>query len=83
MGYPHRVKTTVDIADPLFERARRAAHDRGTTLRALVEEGLRRVLDAPEPPPFTLADRAVGRHGDPDPTERLTWSDLRAEIYGS
>ena len=34
------MKTTVDIADSLFEAARRAAARERTTLRALIEEGL-------------------------------------------
>lgn len=38
------MKTTVDIADDLFARARQHADAHGTTLRALVEEGLRQVL---------------------------------------
>ena len=38
------MKTTIDIADPLLEEAKSAAVRRGTTLRALVEEGLRHVL---------------------------------------
>lgn len=76
------MKTTIDIADPLFDRARRLARERGTTLRALVEDGLRRVLDEPGPAPFALPDRAVGTPGDPDPTAPLSWAELRAEIYG-
>ncbi len=77
------MKTTIDIADPLFRRARQLAQDRGTTLRALVEDGLRRVLDEPPTPAFVLPDRAAGTPGDPDPTAPLTWAELRAEIYGS
>jgi Arc/MetJ family transcription regulator len=38
------MKTTIDIADPLFADAKRAAERRGTTLKALVEQGLRQVL---------------------------------------
>lgn len=38
------MKTTFDIPESLLKEARRAASERGTTLRALVEEGLRRVL---------------------------------------
>jgi hypothetical protein len=41
------VKTTIDIADVLLVDAKERAHQRGTTLRALVEEGLRTVLDRP------------------------------------
>jgi hypothetical protein len=38
------MKTTVDIPGPLLAEARRAADREGTTLKALVEAGLRRVL---------------------------------------
>jgi hypothetical protein len=38
------MKTTIQIADSLFQEARRLAGEEGTTLRALVEEGLRGVL---------------------------------------
>jgi hypothetical protein len=38
------MKTTVEIPDPLLEEARRLAAREGTTVRALVEEGLRRVI---------------------------------------
>ncbi len=38
------MKTTLDISDPLLEAAKTAAARNGTTLRAIVEEGLRTVL---------------------------------------
>jgi hypothetical protein len=38
------MKTTIDIAASLLRCARRVAARDGTTLRALFEEGLRRVL---------------------------------------
>ena len=38
------MKTTVDIADDLLLRAKRAAEASRTTLRSLIEEGLREVL---------------------------------------
>lgn len=38
------MKTTIEIAGPLLEGARREARRRGVPLRALVEEGLRRVI---------------------------------------
>ncbi len=38
------MKTTIQIADSLFQEARRVARQERTTLRALVEEGLRRAI---------------------------------------
>ena len=38
------MKTTVEIPDHLLEQARKLAGREGTTLRALIEEGLRRVV---------------------------------------
>jgi hypothetical protein len=45
------MKTTIEISDELFRSARRRAADTGTTLRALVEEGLRSVLARVGEPP--------------------------------
>ncbi len=39
------MKTTVDLPDALLNRARRTAAREKTTVRALLEEGLRKVLD--------------------------------------
>ena len=40
------MKTTLDIHDELLLRAKRHAKETGRPLRALVEDGLRRVLTA-------------------------------------
>lgn len=39
------MKTTVDISDPLLGEARKLARREETTVKALLEEGLRRVLE--------------------------------------
>jgi len=44
------MKTTVDISDELFARARKVAEQQGTTLRRLIEEGLQLALDKRRPP---------------------------------
>lgn len=79
------MKTTVEISDPLLREAKRAAQRDGTTLRELIEVGLRRVLD----------DRAaIGRkrYELPDLRNRRAqlqpwiregdWSQLRDLVYG-
>ncbi len=38
------MKTTIHIADSLFEEARKVARRERTTLKALVDEGLRKVV---------------------------------------
>ncbi|MGH7233708.1 MAG: type II toxin-antitoxin system VapB family antitoxin [Nitrospiraceae bacterium] len=38
------MKTTIQIPDSLFEEARKLAHRERTTLKALVEQGLRRIV---------------------------------------
>jgi hypothetical protein len=77
------VKTTIDISDSLFDRAKRHSRKTGRPLRALVEEGLRRVLEEPETrPPYRLPDRSVGAAGGCNPLASMTWQDLRALIYG-
>lgn len=77
------MKTTVEISDALLARARRVAKRTGRPLRALIEEGLRRVVDdAPQAAPFRLVDRSHGAAGDPDPLAEMTWAELRDEIYG-
>jgi hypothetical protein len=77
------VKTTVDIGDALLARAKRYARKINRPVRALIEEGLRRVLeDEVEPSRYKLPDRSVGKPGGPNPLERLSWSELRDEIYG-
>ena len=40
------MKTTIELSDALLEAARKVAALEGTTLRALVEEGLRQVVAA-------------------------------------
>ena len=56
VAYGLHMKTTVSIDDALMERIRDEAARRGTTVSALVEAGLRRIL-SDEPEPASLPDR--------------------------
>lgn len=76
------MKTTVEISDALLDAAKAQAAARGITLRALLEEGLRHVLDRRTTEDgFTLPDASVGGRGlHPDVGEG-SWESLRALSY--
>lgn len=77
------MKTTVEISDALLARAKRYARSVGKPLRAVIEEGLRRVLQEEEQAAgYRLPDRSTGTAGGHNPLEGLSWQDLRGEIYG-
>ena len=58
------MKTTIDIADALFEHGKHVASREGITFRALVEEGLRIALERREHrSAFVLRDAAVDGAG--------------------
>lgn len=77
------MKTTLDIHDELLSRAKRHARDTGSTLRAVVEDGLRQVLDRADPTrKHVLPDLRVGDPAADDPLEQYSWPELRELIYG-
>lgn len=59
------MKTTIEISEPLLERVRSLAARESSTLRALVEEGLRCVVERREQqkPPFRLRRVSFGGDG--------------------
>ena len=76
------MKTTIDIHDELLARAKRHATETGRPLRAVVEDGLRRVLSTSTiRDRYALPDLRVGDSQAPDPLERFSWPDLRETIY--
>lgn len=78
------MKTTIDISDPLFEAARQAARERGTTLRALVEMGLRQVLEQQsiDRPKFQLRKASFAGKGLQAGARSMDWDELRELAYG-
>ena len=76
------MKTTIDIQNELLARAKRHARTTNQPLRAVVEEGLRRVLSpSTDPQPYVLPDLRVGDPSAADPLERYSWPELRELIY--
>lgn len=76
------MKTTIEIADDLFERARRLARKEKTTFRSLAEQGLRMVLKEKEgrrqalPPLVTV--RGSGLTAE---FKNASWDRIRDELY--
>ena len=78
------MKTTLDIQDTLLQRAKKVSKSTGRPLRALVEDGLRQVLEeSSSVERYRMPDRSVGDPDDPNPLEGLSWQDLRDEMYGT
>lgn len=76
------MKTTIEISDPLFNEAKRHAAREGTTVRALVEAGLRRVLSESRPKqPFKLRDGRVNGNGLQPGIREGDWEQIRDIIY--
>lgn len=76
------MKTTVEISDGVLVEAKTLAAREGVTLRALVELGLRRVLDdANRSEPFRLRDASVDGRGMTREFSEGGWEKIRDAIY--
>jgi hypothetical protein len=78
------MKTTLDLSAPLLEEAKALAARERTTLRALVEEGLRAVLARKRSSrAYRLRDASFkgGRGLHPDFAARGGWAKLREAAY--
>jgi Bacterial antitoxin of type II TA system, VapB len=81
IGIAH-MKTTLDISDPLLREARKVAARDGTTLRALVEQGLRRIVaEKQRRPRFRLRKASFKGRGLRPELAEAGWERLRALAY--
>jgi hypothetical protein len=77
------MKTTVDLPEELVHEAQEVARAEGTTLRALVEDGLRTALTRRRSgPQFRLPDASVDGDGLRPEFRDASWDELRAAVYG-
>lgn len=77
------MKTTMEISDPLLRAAHAMARRRGTTLKALVEAGLRRILEEERSATaaFTLRDASVGGQGLAPGFDYADWARILDNAY--
>ena len=79
-----RTKTTIELGDVLLAQAKRAAAAESTTLRALVEAGLRNELAGrrQRSAPFQLRRVMVNGRGMHPQLRGASWQQLRDLAYG-
>jgi hypothetical protein len=76
------MKTTLEISDPLLREARKVAARERTTLRALVEQGLRQiVLQKRQRSEFRLRDASFKGRGLQGELTNASWEQIRDLAY--
>jgi hypothetical protein len=77
------IKTTIDIPEPLLDQARAEARARGTTLRELVNDGLRALLAAHDAEGPYRYEPVIfdGELGVAPGVDLANWDEIRALIY--
>ncbi len=75
------MKTTVEISDDVLVRAKRVASAEGTTLRDLIERGLRRELAERAEGSYVLIDGSFAGTGTQPGVTEGDWATMRGLIY--
>jgi Arc/MetJ family transcription regulator len=76
------MKTTIEISDSLFEEAKKLAAKEGTTVRAYVEQGLRRIVaERQSRGVFRLRKATFKGKGLQPEVQDATWERIRETIY--
>lgn len=76
------MKTTIEIADDLFERTQQLARKEKTTFRALTEQGLRAVLNERQLKTRKRKWQPITRGGGLNPEfKNWNWEKIRDLIY--
>jgi Bacterial antitoxin of type II TA system, VapB len=71
------MKTTLEISDPLLREARKVAARENTTLRALVEQGLRQVVaEKKKEKPFRLRNASFKGDGLHPDVANMSWQEI-------
>ncbi len=76
------MKTTVEITDTLLSEAKKVAERDATTLRELIEAGLRReIARRRKPKRFKMRDCSVHGEGLQPEFQGASWEKIRNAIY--
>jgi Arc/MetJ family transcription regulator len=76
------MKTTIEISDSLLDEAKKLAAKEGTTVRAYVEQGLRRVVaERKSRGAFRLRKATFKGKGLQPGMQDATWERIRETIY--
>jgi predicted transcriptional regulator len=76
------MKTTIEIADDLFERAQQLARKESTTFRSLAEQGLRLVLKQQQAKARARKWKPITQGGGLNPEFKdWNWEKIRDLIY--
>ena len=76
------MKTTIEISDSLLSEAKKIAKPEGTTVRAFVEQGLRKILaERKSREPFRLRSASFKGKGLQPGLEDATWESIRELTY--
>ena len=76
------MKTTIEISDSLLKEVKSVASREHTTVRALVEEGLRRITaERKRAKPFKLRKVSMDGHGLQSGMAGASWHQIRDASY--
>ena len=76
------MKTTIEISDDLMKKAKALAAKRGTTLKSIIELGLRKTIaEAERARPYRLPDKSVAGKGLQPGFAEENWADIRGAAY--
>jgi histidinol phosphatase-like PHP family hydrolase len=76
------MKTTIDISDDLAVQAKQLAKSEGTTLRAIIEQGIRLKLEQScQTRRYQLPNKSVKGQGLQAEFRDKTWEEIREAAY--
>ncbi len=76
-----QMRTTIEVNDELFRKAKQLAAEEGITLREIVESGIRSEVARRHRDTYRLPDRSFGGQGVQAGIVEGDWGSIRDTIY--